>query len=145
MMQVCEYKKNSFFSGSIDNHLLTEEEEAVIRKYCWRTLPTTWRSAFLLRFCLLRLGPNMAQQTLEAIYKYAYRNNEWLESNSLYQNLSIYDLVDEFNGLVFSDLQSPLTRLFSWAKYQTTRLSEAVKFWIMVRTGTYKLSVDGHR
>ena len=87
----------------------------------------------------------MAQQALAVIHKYAHRNIEWLESDSLYQNLSIYDLVDEFNGLVFSDLQSPLTRLFSWAKYQTTRLPEAVKFWIMVRTGTYKLSVDGHR
>ena len=117
----------------------------VFRKYCWRTSTDTWRSAFLLRFCLLRLKPTMAQQALAVIHEYAHRNNEWLESDSLYQNLSIYDLVDEFNGLVFSDLQSPLTRLFSWAKYQTTRLPEAVKFWIMVRTGTYKLSVDGHR
>ena len=135
MMQVCEYKQNPFFSGSIesiDTHL-TEEEEAVIRKYCWRTLPTTWRSAFLLRFCLLRLGPDMAKQTLEAIYKYAYRNNDWLESNSLYQNLSTYDLVEEFNGLLFPGSLAQLTRFFRqlWDK-----IPEAAKFWIMVRTGT---------
>ena len=75
----------------------------------------------------------MAKQTLEAIYKYAYRNNDWLESNSLYQNLSTYDLVEEFNGLLFPGSLAQLTRFFRqlWDK-----IPEAAKFWIMVRTGT---------
>ena len=115
-----------------DDNMLTEDEAVALQRYCLRTSAGPWRSSFFVRFCLLRLEPPLGRRALAATNSHAHAYNECLGFDSFYQNLSTYDLVDAFNGLLFPGLLAPVKR---GLRRLWDRIPEAPKFWITVRTG----------